>query len=401
MPVPTLSPADRALLGLLANRLFGGDAPPSLGDAAPVDVLNRARIHTVAAIAFDALPPAVAAENGDVYRKWQRLALSIVTRSMRVDAAGAALCRLLTAHGIPHCTIKGAVSAYYYPDPILRQNGDVDMLVSPDDVDKTRRVMEQDGFVYQYEHDFHVGYAKGGVLFELHTQVTRLPEDKAHLLRYLDGALDEARPIETPGGTVIGLGARHHAITMLLHMHRHMVDGSGIGLRHLADWAVFAAAFSEEEWQAQFADTIRAMGLWTFATVISKAAAMYLSMPPKAWFADADDELATAIIADMLHSGNFGGAHAVERAQQLMFRTEKYAGKSAWTRFWLSVRDRVYQWSPFYQTHKWLFPIGLVAYAARIGWQMLFARKKIHLGSLYKHAKEQQGIYERLNIFEN
>lgn len=65
------------------------------------------------------------------------------------------------------------------------------------------------------------------------------------------------------------------------------------------------------------------------------------------------------------------------------------------------MRDRVYQWSPFYQTHKWLFPIGLVAYAARIGWQMLFARKKIRLGSLYKHAKEQQSIYERLNIFEN
>lgn len=397
--MPTISTAERALLDLLSNRLFGG-ATPDLTDVDLAELFELARVHTVGALAFDALPPAAAAKDGATYRQWQQLAFSVINRTAQVDAANKQLCRLLTEHGIPHCTLKGAVSAHYYPDPMLRQNGDVDFLVSPDDLDKTRRLLEENGYAYQYDHDFHIGYAKGGVLFELHTQVTRLPTHKAHLLQYLDGAVAESCPMAVQGGTIMALGARHHAITMLLHIHRHMIDGSGIGLRHLADWAVFAASFSDEEWQAQFADVLRAMGLFTFAAVISKAAAIYLATPEKAWFADADNELSTLIIEDILHSGNFGRNHAEERAGQLIFRDEKYAGRSALVRLWFGVRDRVYDWAPFYRTHKVLFPAGLVAYTVRIVWQMVFGRKQIRLGSLYKNAKAQQNIYDRLHILE-
>ena len=47
--------------------------------------------------------------------------------------------------------------------------------------------------------------------------------------------------------------AFHHGLVMLLHVAGHLIN-TGIGLRHLCDWAVFAAKFSDEEFCEMFED---------------------------------------------------------------------------------------------------------------------------------------------------
>lgn len=46
---------------------------------------------------------------------------------------------------------------------------------------------------------------------------------------------------------------------MLLHVAGHLIN-TGIGLRHLCDWAVFVAKFSDEGFCEMFEDKLKAVG---------------------------------------------------------------------------------------------------------------------------------------------
>ena len=50
----------------------------------------------------------------------------------------------------------------------------------------------------------------------------------------------------------------HHGLNLLLHTNQHLL-GEGLGLRHLCDWAVFAAGFSDEEFRELFEEKLKAV----------------------------------------------------------------------------------------------------------------------------------------------
>ena len=52
-----------------------------------------------------------------------------VMRDMLIHNAHTAIHTLMTQNGIPYVMLKGAASAYYYPQTFLRSMGDVDFYV--------------------------------------------------------------------------------------------------------------------------------------------------------------------------------------------------------------------------------------------------------------------------------
>ena len=70
--------------------------------------------------------------------------------------------------------------------------------------------------------------------------------------------------------------------------------------------AVFVNSISNDEWINTFENELKKIGLWKFAGIISKAASIYLKLPEKPWFADADTDLAISLSKDIFTSGNFG-----------------------------------------------------------------------------------------------
>lgn len=395
-----INSTDNLLLQLLAKHLFDSNETINLEGTSLKELFEASKTQTVIAIAFDALPSEASKIDTESYIQWQALTYAVIQNSINNNHANVNLTKLLEQNGIKHCTIKGYTSASYYPEPSLRQMGDIDFLIKKEDSKRTEQLLLKNGFKFvENEHDFHVGFNKNKISYEMHTRVSRLPQDKQHLFKYLEDAVDESRRINTKCGEIIILNELHHGITMLLHMQRHMIEGSGIGLRHLADWAVFANSFENEEWVRIFENTLKKMGLWKFAKTLSKACSIYLKMPEKEWFCDADKMLSENLMYDIMQSGNFGRRETEERFQQKMFHNQKYKDRSIIARFFLSVVDNVCLWAPFYKKYKFFLPFGIVVYSVRIISQILFKKKKLNIYKLYKNGNEQYNTYVQLDLF--
>ncbi len=397
-----INPIDKILLSLLSKHLFDSNEEIDLEGVDLKELFKEAKHQTIVAMTFDKLPKTAAKIDTETYVSWQTMSFTIMKGTLKNNFNNAELTKLLKENNIDHCTIKGYTSAYYYPNPTLRQMGDIDFLINPEDSEKTINVLVKNGFnvVECEEHDFHIGLAKNKAYYEMHTNVTHLPEDKQHLFKYLDNALTSKRVVNASGGEIYILDEVHHGITMLLHMQRHMTEGSGIGLRHLADWAVFVNSIENDCWIEKFETVLKAMGLWKFAKAISMSCAIYLKMPKKQWFENTDIELSENLIYDIIQSGNFGRKEAKERYQQKMFNNQKYKDKNAVSRFILTVRDNIFIWSPFYENHKWLLPIGFISYCFRILIQILFKNKRIKIFKIYSDGKKQYDTYSKLDFFE-
>ena len=62
-----------------------------------------------------------------------------MTDNLTVNKSHLKIHKLLTDAGIPYVIIKGLASGLYYPDFLLRSMGDVDFLISENDVEKAFR----------------------------------------------------------------------------------------------------------------------------------------------------------------------------------------------------------------------------------------------------------------------
>lgn len=390
----------KVLLQIIAKDLFNADSEIELSTVELKALYKEARDQTVIASAFNSLPKSAAEMDPEVYLKWQGTAFSIMQQTLKNNLANASLTKLLDNNGIEHSTIKGYTSACYYKNPTHRQMGDIDFLVRKEDAEKITEFLIANGYErFEDDHDLHIGFKKNGIIYELHVAVTSVPEGKEYILDSLSDVIEKAIYVESSCGKIKVPNALHHGIIMLMHMQRHMFINSSIGIRHLADWAVFVNSFENDEWTKIFESELKKIGLWKFAKVISKSAEIYLKLPPKSWFSDEDEKLATNLAKEIFTSGNFGRKNETT-GQEQVFIDHRIAGKSKLSRFFGGATRKVYGWAPFYQKYKFLLPVGYIAYCVRISYQMLFKRKKLDLVRIVKKSNAQHDTYSKLKFFE-
>lgn len=327
--------------------------------------------------------------------------LQLVAQNVNVKYMHSWLHVVLATAGIPYSTIKGVTSAAYYPSPILRTMGDVDFIVREEDLDRADKVMEQAGCEWeQYLHDHHHAFHKDGITFELHWEVPGMPEDKPEVKELLSDTIDKA---EMRNGCMQA-SVFHHGIILLLHTAEHMLN-TGIGLRHLCDWAVFAASFSNEEFRDLFEEKLKDAGLWRFAQLLSLTSAKFLSAPKLPWMGEAEDELLTGVMEDVLDAGNFGvkDSERINQAKLLTDRSSRSVKRSgALRQFIKAMTEKAhFEWPPC-KKHKILLPVGWgyisVRHVARI---RRGERPQMHLKSMFAGAKKRRRIYQEFRLFSD
>ena len=254
-----LTDTQKMLLGLLGHTLFGAEKPARAGT--PEALWTEAVFQAVYLTALrDADGDAFAPELKQEVRRTVRLGLA---KNVRIANAHSAISVLLERAGIPHVLIKGHASAMWYPEPELRQLGDVDFYVDEADVQRTEALMLQEGFTAEKtSHGFHHVFSKDGCHFELHYAIPGVPEgetgDRCKAL--LQDILSRSAVRHTPFGDMRLPSTFHHGLILLLHAAHHLTN-SGIGLRHLCDWAVFAGTVPEADFSAMYGDCLRRLGL--------------------------------------------------------------------------------------------------------------------------------------------
>lgn len=399
-----LTQTQKTLLDLLANALFCANRPID-EDADWASVCKEAYMQAVCAVAFSGVP--VSSFEESIANDIKRLVQLSVVKNTRVSFEHSRLSDILKENSVDFTILKGCASASYYPDPILRAMGDVDFLIDEKDIEKTKRVLEENGVKsLEKSNDVHFVFANNAARFEMHFEPAGIPYGKpGEVCRKLFSDMIQcSEEKETDFGKMILPSVFHHGLTILLHTAHHLT-GEGVGLRHLCDWAVFVGSLSDEEFCGLFEKAFKEIGLWEFACVLTKACIDYLGCPEKKWIGNPDEETAFQIILDIFEGGNFGQKDPVRDQQSLLVSShgKNGVGKTSMVRqLFISMNDIVFKKWPWSRKFVLVLPLGWLFFGLRYMIRAaLGKRAKVQFKDAKDMASKRIELYKKLNLFEN
>ncbi len=404
-----LTPEKKALLDLLANTLFGGER--SIADGLDWDsVFLEARQQSVAGIIYSALPQDLMPEA--TYTAWTDWLNKLIANNMQVAWEHCELHSLLTEHNFSYSIMKGCVSASYYPDSLMRSLGDVDFLIKEQDARAVGELLEAKGFVKsENEHAAEIAYYRGKSeaahisTWELHWEPNGLPKGKvgAKLREYLADVIDTAVAAQGVDGEFMRPSEFHHGLMLVIHAAHHMIN-SGIGLRHMCDWAVFVNSMEQDKFVAMFEPKMKSVGMWRFAQLLTALSTEYLGLPSQPWAQVNEPELLEQMLLDIFNAGNFGEKDE-DRIFARNFLTNRSKGGVDDTPMWkqalLSANEIVRLHWPVADKAAVLFPIGWVFFGTRYFVRMMLGkRRKVDVGRVVRSANERRPLYQQFELFK-
>ncbi len=206
-------------------------------------------------------------------------------------------------NGIEYMPLKGSVLKSFYPKPEMRQMGDADILIKPQQYDEIKPIMLELGFEEKIESDHELNWIKKGVLFlELHKRL--IPSYNKDYYAYFGDGWRLAQKTET---SRFDMSDEDNLIYMFTHYAKHYRDG-GIGIRHLVDFYVFLNAKKDMD-EAYVEKELGELQLLEFY----KNSMRTLSV----WFGEAEgDEITDFMTSKIIGSGSYGttDAHIISSA---------------------------------------------------------------------------------------
>ncbi len=392
------------LFSLLRQSLFHADAATDTDGVDWCALFAESKKQAVAPQVFQALPNTVAAQQPEVYADWMAYTMRAITLNARITYAHRQVAEVLEQAGIAYCILKGVTSAAYYPDPGNRMMGDVDFLISPAAIERAVAALEQAGykkFPDADDHDFHIAFSKDKLLYELHYRFSETEEPAQEDDGLTDRLLEQTTDLELPDGigAVRSVSPVHHGLIMLLHMKRHMTS-SGMGLRHLCDWAVFVETFGAEDFEQEFKVLLDSYGLWRFAQVLSQVCHRYLGCSYKAWFGDMDEALCADLMEYVFSTGNFGSKGT--NFANLFIGNTDVASTNRLVQLTLSVKRIVIGHWPKAKTNPMLLAVGFVYFPARyVVNSLLGRRRRIHPMQVLRAGKTANDAFRQLEFYKD
>lgn len=143
----------------------------------------------------------------------------------------------LNEAGIWYMPLKGCVIKEYYPNPNLREMGDIDVLIAPENGEKVRGVMEALGYLcWEYNISYDDIYHKEPIYtFEMHRYL--FLDKHAEWVQYYSD-IDKRLLPSAVNAFEYSMSDEDFYIYFILHGLKHF-RGSGIGMRFLLDIYLF------------------------------------------------------------------------------------------------------------------------------------------------------------------
>lgn len=396
-----LNQTQKTLLGVLSKALTGAEYEiPADTDWAALYAESKAQ--AVAPLVFSCVSQYCTDE--EIFQKWKSVTLRSLQKNGFIQQRHGALHRLLEENDIPYCVIKGCASARDYPDPLLRAMGDVDFLVSDKNWKRATEVLVKDGFVTAGDtHPFHLSFHKKAFYMEMHHEPFGLPGDAAaKLLDIVPEMIDGSVLAECDGISFRMPDRFGHGIVLLLHAYRHLID-TGVGVRHLCDWAMFVAGFSGDEFVQVFKERFQALGIWKLAQVFGATAHRYLSIPHQDWMDEVDEQTCQMLVLDIFDGGNFGRGDGERTTQNLSIYGEKkqLAKSGKKTQLLRGLNQTAMQRYPRLMKIKIFRPFGWIILGVRYVFRVLTGkRKKVPTGTM-QMVDMRRKLYQQLEVFES
>lgn len=342
---------------------------------------------------------------GNFQNEMMLMSVKSMQKNLKIHSFHSYLHKLMSDNGINYCVIKGSSSAYYYENPTLRVMGDVDFLISPDDIERASKVLENDGFKkWEEDHICHIVFRKEKMHYEMHFEPAGIPNGKnGEIIReYLADVFDKTLKVKIDGFEFVKPDDFHHGLIILMHIYHHMLS-EGIGLRHLCDWAAFVNSIENECFAELFEEKLKKVGLWKFAQILSGVSYKYLGIEYKEWFGKIDDSLCDDLICDIMSGGNFGrkDKKRANAGMAISNRGKDGLSKSAFMQFFNTMNEAAKMQFPILQRVKILVPFGWLMLTIRRVFRIICGKRQMpEVGGIFESANERKQIYMKFHLFE-
>ncbi len=215
-----------ATLGELRQWCFGGEAPEGAGTPLPDAPIFRAMAYRFA--------PERYAGFGNDYRHAAMSELPLSVEAKRIAAA-------FRAANIRFAPIKGAdLAESCYPDPAIRVRCDIDLIVHPEDIDRSVEVARAEGWRsrHRYAHDSHCpSMYKKKAMLELHFNLPDFPSESAPRVWAMLAAQDGSSEYRLPPELAL--------VVVFHHARRHRWVNSPV---MIADYAFMLKTHRDFDW---------------------------------------------------------------------------------------------------------------------------------------------------------
>lgn len=283
----------------------------------------------------------------------------------------------IAAAGVRPIVVKGIVCRNTYPKPDLRPSGDEDLYVRPEDYQKVKEVLLENGFRLTDRsadetmlEELEFINPQNGILYEVHTSL--MPRISSFYDKHnaaFEGAFERAKIEVFDGYEICTLAETQHLFFLLSHLLKHFVAG-GVGIRQLCDILMFIRKYHDViDWQ-EFKGWLGKFHLEIFWANLMEIGVRYLAFEPEKYGAPTytgvkpDQE---AILQDMFAAGAFGmSSFARMHSANLTIKAAE-DGKAGMTGGLLKAlfpsAEKMAERYPYLKEKKYLLP---VAYGQRI-----------------------------------
>ncbi len=259
------------------------------------------------------------------------------------------LTQALSAAEIKHIPLKGSVIRKLYPEGFMRSSCDIDVLVNPDDLEKTVELLpEALGYKYWGKTFHDVSFESfDGVHIEMHYDLIeeKADHDLANVLREV---WQRSEPLEN--GYTYVMSNEMFVLYHIAHMAKHILVG-GCGIRTFIDLKLLLDKLEFDK--AVLEEMLQRSSLQKFAEQCYKMCDI--------WFGDGQHtELTERLQTYILGGSIYGSAKyqiAVKRSEGVgrfkhIFRLV-FLPKKSLELIYPNLKKRPYLF-PFYQVKRWL-----------------------------------------------
>lgn len=252
--------------------------------------------------------------------KYEQTARFVRMAHMQMEAV-----QRLQGVNIPVVVIKGTAAGIYYPRPVLRTYGDIDLMVQPEQYHAAIQTLCDDGWHQDGEIDgIHTPFSKNNERLELHQCPSGIENDKEgqYIHQFLLSGFSDIQEgvIEQGQCRFPMLPWQPNGLELIWHFRVHL--NNGIGLRHVIDWMMFVNSCLDDQAFQQFKPILEQARLLMLAKAVTRMCQLYLGLKDEniTWCADVDASLCAGLMDFIFEQGNFGNKRSDDRTVKAMTR---------------------------------------------------------------------------------
>ncbi len=304
-----ISPVQQDYLALLRSALWGTEPGPLPNDIP--GVMHIADLQKTRPLIISALQKAGYKSDDPAI---SGLILNNAATHLKTNHIIAIVVSALRESGINPVLLKGQGLAQNYPEPMLRECGDIDLYVGKEKYNQACEIIDRLAThsyrMYEYEDPRHYHTNIQGIVIEIHRLGEEFHDNKIDdIAQHITekGLTQELVPIVIDNVSVDTPADNYNAFYLFQHIWRHFLN-SGVGLRQLCDWILFLHSSAGKINQSVIKQWISKLHLEIPWTVFGSIAVDYLGLPAADMplYNSKYNKSASNILSLILADGNFG-----------------------------------------------------------------------------------------------